>query len=97
MLQRKSDVDETYFQMTAAEDTCRECSDISEEHHIERKPQSTELASLIQKAANLSLSQTVKVLNVLYEKLGDQPLMTPTRSALWKAHRKLQNSETENN
>ena len=35
--------------------------------------------------ANLSLSQTVKVLEILHEKLGDDRMAPPSRSGLQKA------------
>lgn len=46
---------------------------------------STELAVKLRTSANLSLSQTVKVLKVLHETFSDDRFLPPTRSAINKA------------
>ena len=50
---------------------------------------STRLAILIKEKANLSLSQTIKTLDVLYEELKEESLQPLNRSGLYKAHLKL--------
>ena len=44
---------------------------------------------MIKEKANLSLSQTIKTLEVLYEELKEESLQPPSRSGLYKAHLKL--------
>ena len=53
------------------------------------KHSSTHLAILIKEIANLSLSQTIKTLQVLYEELKEESLQPLNRSGLYKAHLKL--------
>ena len=50
---------------------------------------STRLAILIKEKANLSLSQTIKTLEVLYEEIKEESLQPLNRSGLYKAHLKL--------
>lgn len=46
---------------------------------------SCDLAMKIRNAANLSLSQTLKVLKVLHKEIGAEMFVAPSRAALWKA------------
>lgn len=57
--------------------------------HLSKESASTELAAKVRQAANLSLSQTIKVFDKLYEELGDETFRSPTRGALQKACLKL--------
>jgi len=53
---------------------------------------STDLAVLIRQKANLSLSQTIKVLQTLHSELKDERLQPPSRSGLDKACNAIENS-----
>jgi len=63
-------------------------SDDEAPHGTAKEKVSTDLAVMIHSRANLSLSQTITVLNILNERLGDARLQPPTRSALLKASKK---------
>lgn len=60
-------------------------SDTSNFIKLPKERSSTYLAQKIREAANLSLSQTIKVLATLHEELELDILLPPTRSALLKA------------
>ena len=48
-------------------------------------PETTDLATAIHQKANQPLSQTIRVLDVLYTELKDKRLQPPSRSGLAKA------------
>ena len=61
------------------------------------KHSSTRLAILIKEKANLSLFQTIKTLEVLYEELKEESLQPLNRSGLYKAHLKLMKNKVLKN
>ena len=65
------------------------CYSTDEEYGQIKERSSTDLAALVRHKANLSISQTIKVFEVLKEELKDDRFNPPTRGALHKASKKI--------
>ena len=61
------------------------CYSTDEEYGQLKERSSTDLAALVRHKANLSISQTIKVFEVLKEELKDDRFNLPTRGALHTA------------
>jgi len=66
----------------------------TEDNTTKPKRNSTDLALKINQAANLSLSQTIKVLQVLHQEIKDDCLLPPNRSDLHYAVEKFVNKSS---
>ena len=65
------------------------CYSTDEEYGQLKERSSTDLAALVRHKVNLSISQKIKVFEVLKEELKDDRVNPPTRGALHKALKKL--------
>ena len=76
----------------SSSDESKESVDASVEFKIAKSCTSTDLAVKVHHQANLSLSQTVKVLKILHTELNDDRLTLPSRTGLYKASKRFQQS-----
>ena len=65
------------------------CYSTDEEYGQIKERSSTDLAALVRHKASLSISQTIKVFEVLKEELKDDRFNPPTRGVLHKALKKI--------
>ena len=81
--------------ISSSSDESEENVDASVEFKLEKSCTSTDLAVKIHHQANLSLSQTVKVLKILHIELNDDRLTPPSRTGLYKARKRFQQSSID--